>query len=339
MDHCLEHVSFKVIEQLGPFRNVLMSPLGCGMGGWFSLAGSAVINDVFFVHQRATRVGLWSVAIVGSTNLTPIITGYVIEDLSWRWTFWLLAIIFGVILIATFFCFPETHFERNTAIVTLQTSEKTLDGAEHSEDSKAATNEVTIPSANIAEDQEPSSALWRRALGVQRVRFGKGSELVPLVLRPLMLLLHPAIMWTSATWAISFGWGIVTGLVASQIFGGPPYNMKPTAIGNLVGIAPLIGSVIASLVSGRLSDYICEWLATRNRGVFEPEFRLPLIVPAVVLLSIGGFGLGAAIENGLRPVYVVSFSHSSMPVSVSPPLFASLTAMRWLNIEPVRLLV
>ena len=39
-------------------------------------------------------------------------------------------------------------------------------------------------------------------------------------------------------------------------------------------------------------------MTKRNGGVYEPEFRLVLMLPAVVLGSIGYFGFGWSIENG-----------------------------------------
>jgi hypothetical protein len=37
---------------------------GLGMGGFFALAGKASINDVFFLHERRVRAGLWSLAVI-----------------------------------------------------------------------------------------------------------------------------------------------------------------------------------------------------------------------------------------------------------------------------------
>ncbi|KAL3464655.1 hypothetical protein BJX64DRAFT_286146 [Aspergillus heterothallicus] len=77
------------------------------MGGFFSLAGTASITDVFAVHERGRRIGLWNFAVVVSVNLTPVISGYVITALSWRWAFWLEAILFNDLTVVIL-CFPET---------------------------------------------------------------------------------------------------------------------------------------------------------------------------------------------------------------------------------------
>lgn len=45
------------------------------MGGFFALAGTASINDVFFVHERGLRAGLWNFAVIVSIS-TPHDTMY-----------------------------------------------------------------------------------------------------------------------------------------------------------------------------------------------------------------------------------------------------------------------
>ena len=65
------------------------------MGRFFALAGTSSNNEVLHVHERGLRVGLWNFAVIVSVNLTPIISGYLIPGLSWRWGFWLEVIPFG----------------------------------------------------------------------------------------------------------------------------------------------------------------------------------------------------------------------------------------------------
>lgn len=81
-----------------------------------------------------------------------------------------------------------------------------------------------------------------------------------------------------------------------------PYDLPATAVGNLVGVAPLIGAALGTLFGGWSSDEVAKVLALRNNGVYEPEFRLLVIIPAFVTIVIRGFGLGGAISSELSPV-------------------------------------
>jgi predicted MFS family arabinose efflux permease len=57
-----------------------------------------------------------------------------------------------------------------------------------------------------------------------------------------------------------------------------------------VGLAYLgigVGMFIGLAVFGRISDKLIQRLAAQNNGVFEPEFRLPPMIPAALILPAG----------------------------------------------------
>jgi MFS family permease len=279
------------------------------MGGFFALAGTASINDVFFIHQRGTRVGLWNFAVIVSVNIAPIISGYVIVDLGWRWSFWLLAISFGVLLACVAVFFPETSFDRDSLLHETPSTSTTNNLPLFSKDLKSTEKSIitnpddqsgfAIKEQGLDYDQAPK---WKSYLGVQTVSFTKQSRIIKLLVSPLTLLRHPAVIWASVMWSVTFTWVIIQGAIASQVFAAPPYNLSPTQVGNLVGLAPLIGSALGTVSSGWISDYISKKLSIRNGGVYEPEFRLWVMLPFLVTIVVGTFGLGMAIDNGLSPI-------------------------------------
>lgn len=57
-------------------------------------------------------------------------------------------------------------------------------------------------------------------------------------------------------------------------------------------MSPFILSALGEAISGPLNDYICVKLTKRNHGVYEPEFRLVLMLVVVVLGVTGFFGFG-----------------------------------------------
>ncbi|KAL4740236.1 MFS transporter [Aspergillus similis] len=257
------------------YSSLIASRVFQGMGGFFALAGTASINDVFAVHERGRRVGLWNFAVIVSVNLTPVISGYVITALSWRWAFWLEAILFGVLLAAVLLCFPETTFHRPEATSIDQD----------------ATSETTGP------EEKAHSPAVIRTISTQR-----NNSLLLALVEPLALVIDPIVAWGCIMWAVTFTWTILLGAVASQILTAPPWNMSTVAVGNLTGIAPLIGSALGTVMGGWLCDLCSRIMASRNGGVHEPEFRLPVMLPATVAMAAGTFGLGAAMAHGLSPV-------------------------------------
>jgi hypothetical protein len=102
-------------------------------------------------------------------------------------------------------------------------------------------------------------------------------------------------------------WVIIQGVVADQIFQAPPYNMSTVAAGDLVGIAPMIGSALGTFLGGWACDAISQAMAIRNKGIFEPEFRLVVMLPFLVVMIVGSPGLGLAIHNELSNIVSTVF--------------------------------
>jgi hypothetical protein len=65
--------------------------------------------------------------------------------------------------------------------------------------------------------------------------------------------------------------------------------------------------------AGPICDFTARSLARRNKGVYEPEFRIPVCVFAVVVFAIGWFTWGWALDHpdGGR-VYLCSFCYGAI---------------------------
>lgn len=85
-------------------------------------------------------------------------------------------------------------------------------------------------------------------------------------------------------------------MVNGVIFTAPPYNFSVGETG-LVSLSPFILSLVGEVISGPLNDWICIQLTKRNHGIYEPEFRLPLMVLVVILGTVGFFGFGITIHD------------------------------------------
>ena len=55
----------------------------------------------------------------------------------------------------------------------------------------------------------------------------------------------------------------------------------------LTNIGGLVGIVLATCISGPLTDWGTIWLARRNQGVYEPEFRIFFV--ATMLFGVFGY--------------------------------------------------
>jgi EmrB/QacA subfamily drug resistance transporter len=83
-----------------------------GVGAAFLVPGSlALISASFDEHQRGRAIGTWS----GSTAITmaigPVLGGWLIEHLSWRWAFFLNVPLAAVVIAVSLRFVPESHSE------------------------------------------------------------------------------------------------------------------------------------------------------------------------------------------------------------------------------------
>ncbi|KAF7718728.1 Uncharacterized protein PECH_004290 [Penicillium ucsense] len=86
------------------FQGIAVSPVEC--------LPSATIAEIYFLHERAYRVGVYTLLLLGGKNLVPLASAAVIGSLGWRWVFWIVAIIVGACFFLLFFFVPETFWDR-----------------------------------------------------------------------------------------------------------------------------------------------------------------------------------------------------------------------------------
>lgn len=93
---------------------------GVGMAPYETLV-QCVMGDIYFVHERATRIAFWNLMLMAGINGGTVVAGYIIEAGGFRWTFGACAVIFGILTIAVFFFVPETGYRRDmlAPIVTI----------------------------------------------------------------------------------------------------------------------------------------------------------------------------------------------------------------------------
>jgi hypothetical protein len=122
-------------------------------------------------------------------------------------------------------------------------------------------------------------------------------------MNPFLILVHPAVIWATMLLAISTAWYVVVSFVVAQIFTAPPYYLEAVDIGYM-SAGPTIGGTLGSIVCGLISDPLAQALARRNRGVYQPEFRLVLMIPMVITSALGWFLFGNLVVAGKSPAII-----------------------------------
>ncbi|KAJ3572898.1 hypothetical protein NPX13_g4893 [Xylaria arbuscula] len=101
---CALSPSFTSLILARIFQGIAVSPVEC--------LPSATIAEIFFLHERAFRIGIYTLLLLGGKNLVPLVSAVIINALSWRWVFWIVAIVVGFCGILLFLFVPETFWDR-----------------------------------------------------------------------------------------------------------------------------------------------------------------------------------------------------------------------------------
>lgn len=56
-------------------------------------------------------------------------------------------------------------------------------------------------------------------------------------------------------------------------------------------------TILGFLVVGALVDWSAKWMTERNNGIYEPEFRIVLVIPQLIIGWAGLFGFGVVSPN------------------------------------------
>lgn len=350
---------------------------------------SASIAEIYFLHERAYRLGIYTLLMLGGKNIVPMVAAFIINDIGWNWVFWILAIIAGMNLVLTLLFVPETFWDRtpkpskqsiketerarqarlrdnhtlerdailqranaelanddstDLGMVDTRVEDEKLDkgkslrhvklaidehgsGSELSSSAGGGTDRLETPpqrpglsrnsssqsgrlsrrtSAEIvaqqqfyirpilnrarhSEQPEEKKPFWQ-TLNPWSGRFSKDKWWM-VALRPFLLYSYPPVLFATFVYAFSVVWLIVISETISKIFSAPPYHFKTTSVG-LLYVATFIGGCLGSAIAGKLSDRIVRLMSKHNNGTYEPEFRLVMIVPVLISVTMGMMGFG-----------------------------------------------
>jgi EmrB/QacA subfamily drug resistance transporter len=83
-----------------------------GVGGALLVPGSlALISSSFRAEERGRAIGTWSGFTAITTAIGPVMGGWLIEHLSWRWVFFLNLPIAGLVVLLSLYRVPESRDE------------------------------------------------------------------------------------------------------------------------------------------------------------------------------------------------------------------------------------
>ena len=444
---CCQAPNYANLVAARVFQGFSVSPVEC--------LPSASIAEIFFLHERAFRIGIYTLLLLGGKNLVPLVSAAIMQGAGWRWVFGVVAIIAGFGLLLLFLFVPETFWDRtpraksrrptirNRSVSSLihrrksrpdevpdvtsgdlervftprqkqlhehnvhahfddaiepvqhekpheqshekpheQSHEKPHEniaredsrklrvkpsgiklpaptahpgapessqvdnhdnlsglphlhnlnspyymelersddymnhhsiqsrsqpgasdfdgsasvGTEEKQEAKSPTAETPTTPRYTTERRQAPALTYLQTLKPWNGRLSRAKWYL-VALRPFILFAYPSVLWSTLVYSLSVGWLIVLSESVSFVYKNQEtYNFSALGVG-LVYLAPFIGGVCGTAIAGKLSDVIVQYMARRNGGVYEPEFRLVMAIPIVISTAIGLMGFGWSVEE------------------------------------------
>ncbi|TQV94381.1 hypothetical protein V2A60_002589 [Cordyceps javanica] len=221
--------------------------------------GGGTIADCIPSEQRGVAGAIYGLGPIMGPVIGPIMGGFIAQGKGWRWTFWVLSIMSGVMSVVTFVFMRETHaqtlLERKAARLRRDTGNPHLQ-------------------SKLKSPLRPSQLA------------------VATLVRPIkMLIFSPVVLILSVYVAFVMGLLYLLFATFSGVFVGQyGFTMGTSGLAYLgLGIGEMLGVV----VFGALGDKIvASRTAAENLGTARPEFRLVLMKWFAICIPVGLFIYG-----------------------------------------------
>ncbi|KAL8712028.1 MAG: hypothetical protein Q9220_003724 [cf. Caloplaca sp. 1 TL-2023] len=234
---------------------------GCAGSAALTIGGGT-IADVMPPEKRGKAMSVFLLGPVLGPSLGPVAGGFLAQAAGWRWIFWLLTIVSGLMTILTFLFLRETYAPK-----LLRDKAKKLQ-KETGQERYRSKLEMDLP----------ARTLFLRA-----------------IVRPTkMLLFSPIVLGLSCFMALVYAYIYLLFTTFPLVFEAQ-YDFSIGTVG-LTYLAMGIGMLAASIVVGYTSDRSVERMAAKS-GERKPEYRLPIMMLGGPLIAVGLFWYGWSAEK------------------------------------------
>ena len=230
--------------------------------------GGGVLGDVWRPEERGLSVSIYTLITLLSPTIGPLLGGFITQYSSWRWAFWAISILGGVIqLMATLF-FRETFAPVLLGRKAERLRNETGNARLRTKWERPDRTFTKIATAGLA--------------------------------RPFILLATQPILQCLALY-IAYIFGLVyLALTTFSDLWTDQYH-ESISISGLNYLALAFGYIIGTQTCTRLLDRIYKHLKeTRGNGLGQPEYRLPLLLPGTLLIPIGLLWYGWSAQHHLH---------------------------------------
>ncbi|KAA1478673.1 MFS polyamine transporter [Dentipellis sp. KUC8613] len=241
-----------------------------GLGGSAPLSiGGGVIGDLFHPQQRGQAIAIYTLAPLVGPTVAPVAGAWIAERSTWRWVFWATTIADACVQAMGLLFLKETYgpvlLERKAATIR----------ASLSAEKRTHTRVRTV----FESDDRNGRAILQRALTRPFAMFAR---------EPILDLIS---IYTAFLYGLLYLFITTLPEIFQQTY------HQPIGLAGLHYIALGLGLFTGAQIGARVLDRSYKYFTAKNGGVARPEYRLPQMMPATLILPAGLLLAGWTAQN------------------------------------------
>ncbi|THV54882.1 hypothetical protein BGAL_0018g00380 [Botrytis galanthina] len=251
--------------------------------------GPAIVGDLFHMEHTGVTMALVMGTQMIADFISPVAGSYIAQDLGWRWSIWLAAIVLGFFSFLLLVVYRETY-----AVVILKRKAKRL-------------------------QKESTDGKQYRSKHQARV---DATTIIESVMKPLHILIQsPILMLTTSYMTIKYALvSLILATITETMESTYPNVFSRGSIG-LTFLSLAIGNTIALIFYSLTSDRYMIHLRKKKGEAFEPESRLIHLLLAAIILPMGFLIYGWSLDFHVQyivPLIGTTVAGFSMTLSTIP---------------------
>jgi MFS family permease len=238
-----------------------------------------VVSDIYHTEDRNTPMALFSGGALFGTGWGPLVSGFIAQNTSWRWIFYMQTITNGLVVALIIVVFQETR-----GSVLLSRKAKALNQWYDAREA-AGYYGFNMPDSNSQGSTTSQCIRWKVKADEERSSI---SKMIAISLyRPFHLLLtEPVVFWFSL-W-VAFSWAVLYLTLAAIPLVFERNHGFSLQQANAVFAAMCVGAILATI----LSIYQEKLARKHGKLISSPEGRLYFACVESALMPIGLFMFG-----------------------------------------------
>ncbi|KAI7373533.1 hypothetical protein KC328_g16577 [Hortaea werneckii] len=244
--------------------------------GWFNTAPQvvclSVIHDLFFLHERTSRVNILVFCLLGGPFLGPFLAAWLIQAVDWRADFGVLASLHGLATLSIVFLGDETLFNRRDP--------------PPSRDNGVVAKLKLLTGITGGMSKEGRPEIW------------------PVLKDILTIQLKPQIFFITVVYVmVMIAWVIGVNNTVSQLRLPPPYRFSGAAFA-CSWLAPIVGAVVGQLWGYWINKWLFNRYLRRHNGKQNPVNWLWGTYAPTAIGLVGLIFYGRAFQHSLHWILI-----------------------------------